>query len=166
MTVTSVQASNQYSFLNPSTAKAAPKTQEMEFMDLLLAQLKNQDPMEPSSNKDMLAQFASITTVQELRKLTLGIEELSKASSFSYAAGLIGKDVTANVDDKVIAGIVDSVEVDAGAAVLLIGNQRIPIASVTNIRQAAPDQTQNVAQSDSSGKVTSSEKKTATETEG
>lgn len=40
------------------------------FLQMMVAQLKNQDPMSPVENQDFLAQMAQFTTVEEIQSLT------------------------------------------------------------------------------------------------
>ena len=126
-----------------TTSKTGEKNQEMEFMELLLAQIKNQNPMEPANDKDWMIQFAQITTVQELRKLTTAMDELKKSNSVSYAASLIGKKVVAGDN---LEGIVESVDINGDEIMLIVNGNKIPLSSVTSIFQAAEDEAQNITQ--------------------
>lgn len=40
------------------------------FLQMLVAQLKNQDPMSPMDNQDFLAQMAQFSTVEELQNMS------------------------------------------------------------------------------------------------
>jgi len=68
------------------------------FMKLLVAELKQQDPMDPMQARDMVAQLASLTTVQKLTGIDAklsGLQDGSIASASMQSASLIGKTVTA-----------------------------------------------------------------------
>lgn len=45
------------------------------FLQMMVAQLKNQDPMSPVENQDFLAQMAQFTTVEEIQNLTASSAE-------------------------------------------------------------------------------------------
>ena len=45
-----------------------------EFMALMTAQLKNQDPLKPSSDTDFIAQMAQFSSVDSLEKLNKNFE--------------------------------------------------------------------------------------------
>jgi flagellar basal-body rod modification protein FlgD len=71
------------------------------FMKLLVAELKQQDPMDPMQARDMVAQLASLSSVQKLSTIDqkLGALQTGSMSSASMqTANLIGKTVTAQTN--------------------------------------------------------------------
>lgn len=71
------------------------------FLKLLVAQLTHQDPLNPTEDKEFIAQLAQFTSVEELQNLNKGMDTLN--SSFvmqqtTNAINLIGKSVTAKGD--------------------------------------------------------------------
>ncbi len=67
-----------------SAATAAAKAgttsaadQQDRFMQLLVAQMKNQDPLNPMDNAQMTSQIAQINTVAGIEKLNTTVESLS-----------------------------------------------------------------------------------------
>ena len=78
-----------------STQKSATKKNDqmgqIEFMQLLIAQLKNQDPEAPVDSKEFAVQLAQFTQVE---KLTAIDEKLNRqTSSISSVAGYLGQQV-------------------------------------------------------------------------
>ncbi len=72
-----------------------------DFLKLLVAQLKNQDPVSPMDGQEFAAQLAQFSSLEQLQdmngKLDTGIQTdamLSRAISNTMAASLIGKEVT------------------------------------------------------------------------
>lgn len=63
------------------------------FMQLLIAQLKNQDPSSPMDQKDMMAQMAQFTQVEQSANMVKAVETLTFNSTVSQSVGLIGHDV-------------------------------------------------------------------------
>ncbi len=68
-----------------STSAAAANTVSNEknnafdtdtFMKLLLAQLKNQDPLSPMDNNQMVAQMAQLNSLQQLTSISTNIEKI------------------------------------------------------------------------------------------
>lgn len=51
------------------------------FLQLLVAQMKHQDPLEPMSNEDMLAQMAQFSTVEQLTNLNQSFDKFAKGFS-------------------------------------------------------------------------------------
>jgi flagellar basal-body rod modification protein FlgD len=73
-----------------------------EFMTLFLAQIQNQNPLEPVSNEDFTQQLAMFTTVEELDSMNQSMESMItyQASTIStLAVGLIGREVTCQGDE-------------------------------------------------------------------
>lgn len=78
-------------------AKTSKKDQmgQVEFMQLLIAQLKNQDPEAPVDSKEFAVQLAQFTQVEKLNSID---EKLGKQAdnSLSSIAGYLGQQVTLN----------------------------------------------------------------------
>jgi flagellar basal-body rod modification protein FlgD len=77
-------------------AKNAEENQD-RFLKLLVAQMKNQDPMSPMENAELTSQIAQIQTVTGIDQLNTSIEKLGGQfgrSEFSSAVGLVGRHVT------------------------------------------------------------------------
>ncbi|MDX2464272.1 MAG: flagellar hook assembly protein FlgD [Porticoccus sp.] len=77
------------------TNKSSELGQE-DFMELMVAQLKNQDPTSPQDNTEFLAQIAQFSTVSGVQELVDGFGSLSSvlyANQTLEAAGLVGRDV-------------------------------------------------------------------------
>jgi flagellar basal-body rod modification protein FlgD len=87
-----------------TTSTTAPKKSldKDAFMTLLVTQLKNQDPMNPSDSSQLAAQLAQFTSVEQLSQLNdavgsqeLSLREATLLSKTSLSASLIGRRVIA-----------------------------------------------------------------------
>lgn len=110
-----------------STSSAAGSVAETEerFMKLLVAQMKNQDPMNPLDNAQVTSQLAQLSTVTGVNKLNATLESLQTSMLSSQtleAAGMIGHGVLVSGSNLVLsdslsvfgfdlAGAADSVKV-------------------------------------------------------
>ncbi|MCK5893245.1 MAG: hypothetical protein KAG53_02290 [Endozoicomonadaceae bacterium] len=82
------------------TAGASQMGQE-EFMQMLLAEINNQDPLNPQSSSDFVAQLAQITSVDNLSNLNSQIAGLVSSMQYSQAmqaTDLVGKTVTVSAN--------------------------------------------------------------------
>lgn len=84
--------------VNGNTARSQSSSAEMRenFMTLLVAQLRNQDPLNPMDNAEMTSQLAQINTVsgiEELNNTMNGINGQIEQGQFMQATALIGKAV-------------------------------------------------------------------------
>lgn len=115
------------------------------FMELLVAQLENQDPLSPSTNEDLIAQLAQFSSLEEMEELNdnivgLAVLQQSNAlmSQLTNSSALIDKSVK-YVDPSTDAeawGRVESVKIENGEAVLRIGGQDVPLTNVLEIGPA------------------------------
>lgn len=72
-----------------------------EFLSLMIAQLRNQDPMKPMENGEFIGQMAQFSTVSGIGEMTRSVAELSdtyRASQTLSAAGIVGRTVLAEGD--------------------------------------------------------------------
>lgn len=92
-----------------SKASKATKTQSMgkeDFLKMLVAQLKNQDPLNPMSGTDFATQLAQFSSLEQLTNLNTGITNLGLYQSSQanlQAVNLIGKEVTAGKGNGFVA---------------------------------------------------------------
>lgn len=81
-----------------TTTAAKPVSSETEdrFLKLLVAQMKNQDPLNPLDNAQVTSQMAQLSTVSGIEKLNASLQSMSTsfaASQSLQAAGMIGRGV-------------------------------------------------------------------------
>jgi len=121
-----------------STASASEI--QMDYMKLLVTQLQNQNPLEPLDNKDMSAQLAQFSQLQQTENLNTSFSKVLESVQRSYASSLIGKEVSfktqaADGDIETQTGEVEEVTMaDEGAILLIVDGQQVKLADVTSIR--------------------------------
>ena len=80
-----------------------------DFMDLMITQLQNQNPMEPMENTEYISQMAEFSALEQMQSMNTSINTM-------YAFGLMGKEVTVNNSDGTLTtGIVESVSMQNGS---------------------------------------------------
>ena len=108
-------SSSTLSTATSGTGQISAQEQSDRFMKLLVAQLNNQDPMNPMDNAQMTSQMAQINTVSGIQNLNETVQSLSKQfASMQVLQGtsLIGHDVltsgnTMSVQSGVAKGAMD-----------------------------------------------------------
>lgn len=121
-----------------SSSGAMPGVDSKTFLNLLVAQLKYQDPTNPTSGTEFMAQTAQMYTVQALGEIEKQQTASAAAEGTMATASLIGKDVTATASDgTVITGLVSGVSVGTTGPMLQIGDKTAPLSGVTSITLAA-----------------------------
>jgi len=99
---TNVITSNSYN--NAASLGSNLNTQDMgktEFLNLLVAQLQNQDPFQPMDGNDFAAQLAQFSSLEQLTDINTNLQNgtnidlmLTQAVNNTLAANFIGKEIT------------------------------------------------------------------------
>lgn len=114
--------------------KSVMKTED--FIQMMVTQLQNQDPMEPAKNEQLLAQMSQIGQLQSQESLTSTLKDLVLQSNLGSAGNLMGKQVK-GIDEasgEEATGKVQSVKVVKGEVMLeLDGGEVMKLSKVTEI---------------------------------
>ena len=131
-----------------TTADPATKPRKLEdldmdeFLQLMITELTNQDPLNPMDNTQLVEQIGQIRNISATNKLSDTLDSVLTGQSLTTASSLIGKHVTAlNDQNENVAGLVDrvSVEVDSKdnhkrTFRVHIGNERVDLKNVREIK--------------------------------
>jgi flagellar basal-body rod modification protein FlgD len=106
------------------------------FLKLLVAQMKYQNPMEPTDSTEFISQTAQFTLVEQMENMAKSNADMLAGQLSATAASLIGKDVQWNVaaGDETEApgeGTVQGVRVTADGPVLIVDGWEVPLQRVT-----------------------------------
>jgi len=111
-----------------------------DFFKMLVTELRQQDPLQPSKTSDLIGQVSQIRSIELSKNLTDALAQVTHNQRVAGASELIGKYVTAIVTgtdgtSQQISGVVTGVQFDAngGAVLELDTGQSIPADSVTRI---------------------------------
>lgn len=125
----------------PSSAAATQKGEEDQqmFLELLVAQLQYQDPLNPTDTGEFLSQNAQFTAMETMQKVADATHELVAVQMAFGASGMIGRNVTwTAADGTERSGLVSGARFLATGPVLEVGGEQVPIAGVTSVATAAP----------------------------
>lgn len=138
MTTTPITAvtNNSYSVQGAKAANQATYDNE-DFMTLLLAQLKNQDPMKPMDSESMMGQIAQLNSLNALQTIQKSLETMNKSYTMTYAASLIGKTITAipdkNDPSRIIQGVVRSMTNLDGVTTVQVGDEDVNLDTIVEV---------------------------------
>ena len=105
-----------------------------DFMQLLIAQLKNQDPMKPMEDKEFITQLAQFSSLEAMDKMTQQMEDLTGSQMLVQAATLIGKQVTAKLETgEVVTGTITQVKMIGGLPTAVVNGKEIDTSLITQI---------------------------------
>ncbi|CAN7165998.1 flagellar hook assembly protein FlgD [Neorhizobium sp. LjRoot104] len=112
MAVDPINTNNPYASGNGKAASSDASAAGLNydnFLQLLIAQMKYQDPTDPMDASEQIAQLATFSQVEQSVKMNSNLQSLIQANSFSQAADMIGKYIT-SADDKT-TGMIKQVEI-------------------------------------------------------
>lgn len=116
-----VESNSAASLAKESSKKNNSTVDKDQFLQLLVAQMKYQDPLEPTSNTEYVSQYATFSELEQMQNMSASLE-LARASS------LVGQTVLMDVTDSAgrtttVQGNVDYVVYEANKAYLSINGE-------------------------------------------
>lgn len=113
------------------------------FLQLLVLQMQNQDPLEPMDNADMLAQLAQFSSLEAQTNLNKSFEQISgniDQLNFISASQMLGKFVEGvDINGQLHTGTVEGVHLDGSLVVLTVDGKLMTMAGVIRVEHEAPD---------------------------
>lgn len=94
-----------------------------DFLQLLIAQMKNQDPTSPTDMAQYMSQFAQLSSVEQAIQTNAKLDALLSASALSQAESLIGRTAAFTGEDgKETSGKITAVHIIQDGAVATLDN--------------------------------------------
>ena len=114
-----------------------------DMLQLMVMQLQNQTIDSTADPNDMMNQLISMTVMQSLTTLTTAVEEVQTASVMSYAASLVGKEVTLGIYDEKgnvqeVYGMVEASGTYDGKQVVFVDGQSYFLSSIMAVGKLPP----------------------------
>ena len=146
--------SNTLSTATTDTASSANELSSEDFFELLVTELQQQDPLEPTGTSDIISQVSQIRTIEQSDALMTTLQQMTQVQYSSGATDMIGKYVEAQVLDSdgnvsVISGVVTGVlfasdgtavlELDTGDAILASSVTRVTAPDTASVAESATD---------------------------
>jgi len=107
-----------------------------DFLQLLITQLQHQDPMNPSSDQDFIAQVAQFSSLEQMKNMNTSMQ-------YQQGFGMMGKYISAVISDettgsqRTVSGEVTSVRMVSGEVMLVVGDNEVPIDKVEQVADNA-----------------------------
>jgi len=100
---------------------------QTNYMKLLVAELQNQNPLEPLDNKEMASQLAQLSQLQQLETMNSGFARILTSVERTYASSLIGKEISFLTESQTGTketqrGVVGQVYNNVDGEILLVAN--------------------------------------------
>jgi flagellar basal-body rod modification protein FlgD len=147
---TTAASSNMQALLGGSTSSTSGSTQtstgtggtssnpamltQAQFLQLLTAQLQNQDPSSPMQESDFTSQLAQFSTLSGIQQLNTTSAQMLQLQQLAQGAALVGKTVSygptaANAS----SGTVSSASAQDGQLTFQIGGQSVPSSQIYGV---------------------------------
>ena len=137
MTITAVAPAAPAAGLTATAPTRAPK-QTMDgdmFMQLLVIQLKNQDPSAPMDTNAMMAQTTQLSEMQKLTDIAANSTQDFSLQMRSAAAALIGKSVTyTGTDGSSATGVASAVSYSGSVPQVTVNGTSVALDSLTGVK--------------------------------
>jgi flagellar basal-body rod modification protein FlgD len=106
-----------------------------QFLQLMVTQLENQDPLNPVSPSDFLTQLASLDTVGGISSLNANFAEMLQLQQLTNGASLIGQTVTYTPSNggASVTGTVSGLSVQNGQFLVQVGNTQVGLSQITSV---------------------------------
>lgn len=107
-----------------------------EFLNLLVTQLRYQDPLNPTDDKEFIGQMAQFSALEQM-------QNLNTSFSATKAYGMIGKSITANIVDpstketKEVNGDVSSIKFSGGKYYVVVRGTEISVDDVVDVTESS-----------------------------
>ncbi len=111
------------------------------FFSLLMAEMSNQDPLEPMSNTEFVSQMAQFTALQAQK------ENLTYSMS-NYAAGLVGKTLTVNAqneDGTLVSGLCTGMSINGSDVKVTVNGAQYEISAIKAVGEAEKTETPDLS---------------------
>ncbi|QTE31269.1 flagellar hook capping protein [Pengzhenrongella sicca] len=107
------------------------------FLELLVTQLRNQDPSSPMDSNTLMAQTTQMASMESLTEISTTSREAFALQMRASAAALVGQSVSYSNGTETITGIATSVSYAASVPTVTVGGKAVPLDSISTVSTTA-----------------------------
>ena len=152
--ITNLQNQTAFTQSNTTDRKTSSKNDSSMFLNLMLQQLKNQDPTQPTDNTEWLSQLAQYSSLEQMTQMNTGLtncmnyisamyNDMSMNAEITQTLSMVGKEVTITVPDEndsskttEITGKVTEANFKDGTGKVKVNGEYYSISNITSIRES------------------------------
>ena len=152
--ITNLQNQTAFTQSNTTDRKTSSKNDSNMFLNLMLQQLKNQDPTQPTDNTEWLSQLAQYSSLEQMTQMNTGLtncmnyisamyKDMSMNAEITQTLSMVGKEVTITVPDEKessktteITGKVTEANFKDGTGKVKVNGEYYSISNITSIRES------------------------------
>ena len=151
--ITNLQNQTAFTQSNTTDRKTSSKNDSNMFLNLMLQQLKNQDPTQPTDNTEWLSQLAQYSSLEQMTQVNTGLtncmnyisamyKDMAMNAEITQTLSMVGKEVTITVPDEKdssktteIIGKVTEANFKDGTGKVKVNGEYYSISNITSIRE-------------------------------
>lgn len=104
-----------------------------QFIQLLITQLRYQDPLNPTQDKEFIGQMAQFSALEQMQNLNTSFNSVK-------ASNLLGKQIEATVTEKsgaqvTVEGIVNAVKIHKGSVYAVVNEKEVLVENISSIQE-------------------------------
>ena len=152
--ITNLQNQTAFTQSNTTDRKTSSKNDSNMFLNLMLQQLKNQDPTQPTDNTEWLSQLAQYSSLEQMTQMNTGLtncmnyisamyKDMSMNAEITQTLSMVGKEVTITIPDEKdssktteITGKVTEANFKDGTGKVKVNGEYYSISNITSIRES------------------------------
>lgn len=121
------------------TGQAGGALGKNEFLQMLVAQMQNQDPMEPMDNAQMTAQLAQFSSLEQMENLNSQFEGFQQSSTVAMSLMNSGQPVVMElIDGSTVEGVLEKVQWRGGESQFVVDGKIYSSGNVTSMQTGEP----------------------------
>jgi flagellar basal-body rod modification protein FlgD len=120
---------------NPGSATApGDQLDRQDFLQLLVMQLKNQDPLNPIDDREFISQMAQLSSLEATNQLSSQMGQMAAGQQQLGALALVGRDVEySDGSGGTVRGKVSGLRLGAAEPMLKIDDREVPLELVQTV---------------------------------
>ena len=123
-----------------STGAGSASADKDMFLKLLVAQMKYQDPMNPTDSSEFLSQSAQFTALEKMSTTAEQVTQLVGLQMAFGASSLVGRTVSYPMEDGTsVTGAVSSVKFTSTGPILTVDGVEVAFTDVTSVGDGSTD---------------------------
>ena len=127
-------ASNAAALASSATTGSGQTLGENQFLQLLMTQLQNQDPMSPMDNTQFIAQMAQFSTLQQTQTMQQDLAGIQAGQVALQASSLLGQTVQVQPSSgQAVSGVVSAVNFQGANPTITIDGQTYDLSQVVSL---------------------------------
>ena len=152
--ITNLQNQTAFTQSNTTDRKTSSTNDSNMFLNLMLQQLKNQDPTQPTDNTEWLSQLAQYSSLEQMTQMNTGLtncmnyisamyNDMAMNAEITQTLSMVGKEVTITIPDEndstkttEITGKVTEANFKDGTGKVKVNGEYYSISNITSIRES------------------------------